>query len=97
MYDFDDDFETFYTGVGDESLSGLYESYLGSSKLIQWEGEHCSNIRNASDGTKFKSFIKDDEQLLFFRKSMCRPQRMVSNFNHVKIFSVKYSLKMFEV
>ncbi|XP_062707788.1 scavenger receptor class B member 1 isoform X11 [Aedes albopictus] len=76
MYDFKDDFETFYTGVGDESLSGLYESYLGSSKLAQWEGDHCSNIRNASDGTKFKSFIKDDEQLLFFRKSMCRAQRM---------------------
>lgn len=89
MYDFKDDFETFYTGVGDESLSGLYESYLGSSKLAQWEGDHCSNIRNASDGTKFKSFIKDDEQLLFFRKSMCRAQRMVSKKPSFSFYEMK--------
>ncbi|XP_055644644.1 scavenger receptor class B member 1 isoform X4 [Toxorhynchites rutilus septentrionalis] len=76
MYDFDDDFETIYTGETDESLSGLYDSYLGSPNLPQWDGDHCSSIRKASDGTKFKSFIKDDDQLLFFRKSMCRPQRM---------------------
>ncbi|XP_062544964.1 scavenger receptor class B member 1 isoform X4 [Armigeres subalbatus] len=96
MYDFDDDFETFYTGVGDESLSGLYESYLGSSKLIQWEGEHCSNIRNASDGTKFKSFIKDDEQLLFFRKSMCRPQRMVQSGNDYEVDGIQATKFVFE-
>lgn len=77
MYDFDDDFETFYTGADDESISGLYESYLGLPRLRQWKDDHCSNIQNASDGTKFKSFIKQDEKLLFFRKSMCRAQRMV--------------------
>lgn len=78
MYDFSGDFSTFYTGETDISLSGLYDTFRGSPNLPQWDGEHCSNIRNASDGTKFKSFIKPDEELLFFRKSMCRPQRLVS-------------------
>ncbi|XP_062707779.1 lysosome membrane protein 2 isoform X2 [Aedes albopictus] len=96
MYDFKDDFETFYTGVGDESLSGLYESYLGSSKLAQWEGDHCSNIRNASDGTKFKSFIKDDEQLLFFRKSMCRAQRMVQAGSKHEVGGIQATKFVFE-
>ncbi|XP_058820858.1 scavenger receptor class B member 1 isoform X3 [Topomyia yanbarensis] len=50
MYDFDEDFETIYTGSYDASMSGLYESYLGTSKLKQWKGDHCSNIQNASDG-----------------------------------------------
>ncbi|XP_021699992.1 scavenger receptor class B member 1 isoform X2 [Aedes aegypti] len=96
MYDFDNDFETFYTGVDDESLSGLYESYLGSPKLAQWEGDHCSNIRNASDGTKFKSFIKDEEQLLFFRKSMCRAQRMVQTGSNHEVDGLQATKFVFE-
>lgn len=78
MYDFVGDFETFYTGATDPSISGLYDTFMGSRYLKQWEHEHCNNINGASDGTKFKSFIKPDDELLFFRKSMCRPQRLVS-------------------
>lgn len=77
MYDFVGDFETFYTGETDPSMSGLYDTFMGSKHLKQWENDHCNNIQGASDGVKFKSFIKPDEQLLFFRKSMCRPQRLV--------------------
>lgn len=98
MYDFSGDFATFYTGETDISLSGLYDTFRGSPNLPQWNGEHCSNIRNASDGTKFKSFIKDDEELLFFRKSMCRPQRLVSymtcvarTFNSTRAYERNYS------
>jgi scavenger receptor class B, member 1 len=80
MYDFTGDFETFFTGETDPTMSGLYDTFRGSTDLPHWEGKHCSNIQNASDGTKFKSFIKDNETLLFFRKSMCRPQRLVSDF-----------------
>jgi hypothetical protein len=78
MYDFDGDFETFYTGDTDNSMSGLYDTFRGSQNLPHWEGDHCSSIQGASDGTKFKSFISDNDTLLFFRKSMCRPQRLVS-------------------
>lgn len=78
MYDFNGDFETFFTGATDITKSGLYDTFRGSTDLEQWEGKHCSNIQDASDGTKFKSFIKENETLLFFRKSMCRPQRLVS-------------------
>lgn len=77
MYDFTGDYETFYTGETDARYSGVYDTFRGSQNLKQWNGDHCSNIHEASDGTKFKSFIEPDEQLLFFRKSMCRPQRMV--------------------
>lgn len=80
MYDFVGDFETFYTGATDPSISGLYDTFMGSKYLKQWENEHCNSIHLASDGTKFKSFIKPDDELLFFRKSMCRPQRLVSDF-----------------
>ncbi|XP_037731854.1 scavenger receptor class B member 1 [Drosophila subpulchrella] len=73
MYDFTTDFETFYTGVPNPALSGLYATYRGETKLPQWEGNHCSNIEYASDGTKFKSFIQSNETVKFFRKSMCRP------------------------
>lgn len=78
MYDFVGDYETFYTGETDARLSGQYDTFMGSKSLQHWEGEHCSNISGASDGTKFQSFIEPEDQLLFFRKSMCRPQRMVS-------------------
>ncbi|XP_070140391.1 scavenger receptor class B member 1 isoform X2 [Drosophila kikkawai] len=73
MYDFTTDYETFYTGVPDPALSGLYATYRGEKTLPQWEGQHCSNIEYASDGTKFKSFIQPNETVKFFRKSMCRP------------------------
>ncbi|KAH8389058.1 hypothetical protein KR200_001002, partial [Drosophila serrata] len=73
MYDFTTDYETFYTGLPDPALSGLYATYRGKKNLPQWEGNHCSNIEYASDGTKFKSFIQANETVKFFRKSMCRP------------------------
>lgn len=79
MYDFNEDYETFYTGENDSSISGLYATYNGSPNLTQWKGPHCSSIHLASDGTKFKSYIKKNETVLFFRKSMCRPQRLVRN------------------
>lgn len=92
MYDFVGDFETFYTGSTDASISGLYDTFMGSKHLKQWDDEHCSNINMASDGTKFKSFIKPDENLLFFRKSMCRPQRLVRISNFLLLFSLLVSL-----
>ncbi|XP_037958648.1 scavenger receptor class B member 1 isoform X2 [Teleopsis dalmanni] len=73
MYDFGGDYETFHTGIPDVSISGLYATYRGSENLAQWKGEHCSNIGNASDGTKFKSFLQPNDTIKFFRKSMCRP------------------------
>lgn len=78
MYDFKGDFATFFTGETDISMSGLYDTFHGSPNLPQWKGEHCSKIQGASDGTKFKGFMKEEDELLFFRKSMCRPQRLVS-------------------
>lgn len=78
MYDFEGDHETIFSGRTDPSLSGLYDTYRGSTDLVQWEGEHCSKIQYASDGVKFKSFVAENETLLFFRKSMCRAQKLVS-------------------
>lgn len=84
MYDFTGDFETFFTGERDSRMAGLYDTFRGSTDLPHWDGKHCSNIQNASDGTKFKSFLEEDDELLFFRKSMCRPQRLVS-FNEILV------------
>lgn len=78
MYDFKGDFETIFTGETDPSLAGLYDSFMGKHNLPQWNGEHCSNIRFASDGTKFNSYIQPNETLKFFRKSLCRAQTIVS-------------------
>lgn len=78
MYDFSTDYETFYTGATNPGISGLYATYRGKTNLPQWDGEHCSNIELASDGTKFKSFIQPNETIKFFRKSMCRPINLVS-------------------
>uniref|UniRef100_A0A1A9UH44 Uncharacterized protein n=1 Tax=Glossina austeni TaxID=7395 RepID=A0A1A9UH44_GLOAU len=77
MYDFDSDYETFYTGRNDPSLSGLYATYRGNTDLPNWPEKHCSNIETASDGSKFRSFIKPNDTLKFFRKSMCRPIHLV--------------------
>ncbi|KAH8251459.1 hypothetical protein KR038_000161, partial [Drosophila bunnanda] len=88
MYDFTTDYETFYTGVPDPALSGLYATYRGEKTLPQWEGNHCSNIEYASDGTKFKSFIQPNETVKFFRKSMCRPINLVSvrRYSEITVF-----------
>lgn len=92
MYDYDKDYETFYTGEDEVRKSGLYATYMGSKNLPQWNHDHCSNIDMSSDGAKFKSFIKPNETLKFFRKSMCRPMYLkpeggitkVSKFTAIK-------------
>lgn len=76
MYDFNGDYETFYTGEDDYRKSGLLDTYTGSTKLPQWDLP-CGNIQNASDGTKFQANIQPDDKLLFFRKSMCRSKYLV--------------------
>lgn len=78
MYDFDGDYETVYTGENDIRHSGLLDTYRGSTMLPQWEGKHCANIQGSSDGTKFASFIKPNDQILFYRKSLCRGSMLVS-------------------
>jgi hypothetical protein len=96
MYDFDGDYATFYTGENDIRTSGLFDTFDGSTNLPQWSGDHCSNIQGASDGTKFKSFMQENETLLFFRKSMCRPQRLVrrlfANFSSYFVFAINKSI-----
>lgn len=77
MYDFNGDFETVFTGEADSSSSGLIDTYRGETHLRHWQEPHCSRIHMSSDGTKFKSFITPNDTLLFYRKSMCRAQRLV--------------------
>lgn len=89
MYNFEGDFETVYTGekLGLNNI-GLIEKYRGSTKIPQWESP-CGDITGASDGTKFPGYIKPNDTLLFFRKSMCRAKALVSNkkncLNHLLI------------
>ncbi|CAH0404434.1 unnamed protein product [Chilo suppressalis] len=77
MYDFNGDYETIYTGATDVSQSGLIDTYNGSPNLPQWKGEHCSNVRGSSDGTKFKGALDRNESVLFFRKSLCRAAPLI--------------------
>ncbi|XP_018358892.1 PREDICTED: scavenger receptor class B member 1-like isoform X2 [Trachymyrmex cornetzi] len=76
MYDFDGDFETFYTGETDLRMIGLIDKYNGDVNLPQWTGK-CANVQGASDGVKFPSYIEPNDTILFFRKSLCRSARMV--------------------
>lgn len=93
MYDFDGDYETVYTGEKDVTRSGILDTYRGSTHIPQWDGV-CGNVRGASDGTKFSSHIGANDTLLFFRKSMCRAQPLVSRKNDVSfkisIFKVNF-------
>lgn len=76
MYDFDGDFETIFTGETDIRLTGLIDKYNGDVNLPQWTGK-CANVHGASDGVKFPSYIMPNDTLLFFRKSLCRSERLV--------------------
>ncbi|KYN07821.1 PREDICTED: scavenger receptor class B member 1-like [Cyphomyrmex costatus] len=76
MYDFDGDFETIYTGETDIRTTGLIDKYNGDTNLPQWTGK-CANVQGASDGVKFPSYIEPNDTLLFFRKSLCRSERLV--------------------
>lgn len=76
MYDFNGDFETIYTGEIDHRMSGLIDTYNGDVNLPQWTGK-CANVHGASDGVKFPSYIEPNDTLLFFRKSLCRSERMM--------------------
>ncbi|XP_014254446.1 scavenger receptor class B member 1-like isoform X2 [Cimex lectularius] len=76
MYDFDGDTSTTYSGVNDIKNSGLLATYNQKGYLPQWEAP-CNNLTGASDGTKFNSLIKKDQDLLFFRKSLCRSMSLV--------------------
>lgn len=77
MYDFNGDYETFFTGENNPEKSGLYDTYRGSQNLPHWDEDFCSNVTGASDGTKFESFIEPNDTVKFFRKSLCRPIHMV--------------------
>ncbi|KAJ8921151.1 hypothetical protein NQ315_013623 [Exocentrus adspersus] len=77
MYDFDGDYETIYTGEKHGLANiGLIDKYRGSTKIPQWESP-CGDVTGASDGTKFPGFVKSNDTLLFFRKSMCRAKALV--------------------
>lgn len=76
MYDFDGDYETIYTGETDNRLTGLIEKYNGDMNLPQWSGK-CANVNSASDGVKFPSNLQPNDTILFFRKSLCRSERMI--------------------
>ncbi|XP_063898685.1 scavenger receptor class B member 1 isoform X1 [Helicoverpa armigera] len=77
MYDFDGDYETVFTGTDDVKVSGLIDTYRGSTDLPQWKGKHCSNVQYASDGTKFKGGVERNETILFYRKSLCRAAPLI--------------------
>ncbi|XP_034827680.1 lysosome membrane protein 2-like isoform X1 [Maniola hyperantus] len=77
MYDFNGDFETIFTGENDISRSGLIDTYRGSTDLPQWDGKYCSNVQNASDGTKFQGAVSRNETVLFYRKSLCRAAPLI--------------------
>lgn len=80
MYDFDGDVSTFYTGEKNLALSGLLATYNRAPKLPQWDLP-CGVVKDSSDGTKFQSLIKENDTLLFFRKSLCRAMPLVSLTN----------------
>lgn len=82
MYDFEGDYETVFTGETNSQLSGLIDTYNGVTDLPHWNGKHCSNLQNASDGTKFKGGVSGNESLSFYRKSLCRTATMVC-FNNI--------------
>ncbi|XP_076389176.1 scavenger receptor class B member 1 isoform X2 [Megachile rotundata] len=75
MYDFDGDVETVYTGANDIRRTGLIEKYNGDVNLPQWTGK-CANVNQASDGVKFPSYLRPNETVLFYRKSLCRSAYM---------------------
>lgn len=91
MYDFDGDYETVYTGETDGRLTGLIEKYNGAANLPQWSGA-CAKVTGSSDGAKFQSYIKPNDTLRFFRKSLCRSKAMVLIPNYIfkvlKIFCI---------
>lgn len=91
MYDFDGDFETIYTGETDIRMTGLIDKYNGDTNLPQWTGK-CANVHGASDGVKFPSYIEPNDTLLFFRKSLCRSERLVRDGEKViqGLHSYKY-------
>lgn len=93
MYDFEGDYETVYTGQTDERLTGLIEKYNGASSLPQWSGS-CAVVTGSSDGAKFQSYIKPNDTLRFFRKSLCRSEAMV--FILVSILKLYFTIEMFE-
>ncbi|XP_059617113.1 scavenger receptor class B member 1-like isoform X2 [Phlebotomus argentipes] len=96
MYDFEGDYETIFSGETDPSMSGLYDTYKGSQNLPQWEGDHCSKVTGASDGTKFKSFMAPNETILFFRKSMCTVKRMVQHGEPTEVSGLSAQRFVFE-
>uniref|UniRef100_A0A0A9YDQ1 Scavenger receptor class B member 1 n=1 Tax=Lygus hesperus TaxID=30085 RepID=A0A0A9YDQ1_LYGHE len=78
MYDFDGDVSTTFSGVNDVRKSGLLDTYNRQPVLPQWPYP-CNNLTTASDGTKFPSLIQKDQEILFFRKSLCRSILLVKD------------------
>ncbi|XP_047363879.1 scavenger receptor class B member 1-like isoform X2 [Vespa velutina] len=92
MYDFEGDYETFYTGEKDVKMTGLIDKYNGNVNLPHWKGR-CANIHGASDGTKFPTYIQPNDTLLFFRKSLCRSAHMTRTDEKVikGLYAYKYN------
>ncbi|XP_022199690.1 scavenger receptor class B member 1 isoform X1 [Nilaparvata lugens] len=76
MYYFEGDTSTTFTGMTDPRLGGLIDNYNNRPYLPQWEAP-CDVVSNSSDGSKFPSYIKPNDTLRFFRKSLCRSMPLV--------------------
>lgn len=76
MYNFEGDTSTFFSGQKDIKRSGLIDNYNNLPYLANWPAP-CNNVSYASDGTKFPSRITKEQELLFFRKSLCRSMPLV--------------------
>ncbi|KAJ2943334.1 hypothetical protein O0L34_g12141 [Tuta absoluta] len=84
MYDFNGDYETIYTGSDDLAKSGLIDTYRGSADLPHWEGKHCSNVKMASDGSRFQGKVTMNDTILFYRKSLCRAAPLIAKGEGIK-------------
>lgn len=88
MYEFTGDHETIFTGTkhGLKNI-GQIDTYNGAKKIPQWDSP-CGDISGASDGTKFPGYLKPNDTLLFFRKSLCRSKELVSLVGAQKLYLV---------
>ncbi|KAF3428525.1 hypothetical protein E2986_04366 [Frieseomelitta varia] len=93
MYDFENDYINVYTGENDIRQTGLIEKFNGNVNLPQWTGK-CANVKGASDGSKFASYIQPNDTILFFRKSLCRSAIMKrdgeTTMNGMHVYKYKF-------
>ena len=75
--------------VTNKNLRVYYENNLPHSELNVWKPFGICNFVNGTDGTQFKPFLTEDDQIWAFEPMLCRKLDFLSHHGNISMSNVE--------